>query len=89
MTKRLLSAALACGAFAMIGTAASAQPKGKAYGYWAGKICDAESSWMGDHLNGMPYWMAFEEADYESREQCVEEHVEWLKEGNDVPDWAM
>lgn len=87
MIKRMLTTAAACGALAMIGTTADAQPKGKAWGYHAGKICDATSSWLGDH-GGLPYWQAFVEADYDSREECVEAHVEWLKAGNEMPDWA-
>lgn len=78
---------IACGALSMIGTSATAEPKGNAWGYHAGRICDATSSWLGDH-GGLPYWMAFEEADYESREECVDAHVEWLKAGNEFPDWA-
>ena len=86
MINRILTTAVA-GALAMIGTGAAAEPKGNAWGYNAGKICDATSSWLGDH-GGLPYWQAFVEADYEDREDCVEQHVEWLKAGNEMPSWA-
>ena len=87
MNMRLLSTAIACGALAIAGTIAAAEPKGNAYGYWAGRICDATSSWLGDH-GGLPYWQAYEAANYRSRGHCVEEHIEWLKAGNEVPGWA-
>lgn len=78
-------AILAAVAFAMVGTtpAAADPPKGEAYGYWAGRICDAIFSWSGPTTN--PYWV---NQDYKNRGQCVSAHVEWLKAGNSVPWWA-
>jgi opacity protein-like surface antigen len=86
--KKLLLATMASGALAVAGASAVAQPSGNAHGYWAGRICDATESWLGDH-GGLPYWEAFEAANYKSRGQCVQAHIEWLKAGNEVPNWAM
>ena len=84
MKKFTIFTTVACGAFAMLAaTPAASAPDGNGHGYWAGRICDAVFSWSGPTTNA--YWM---NEGYKSRGQCVSAHVEWLKAGNAVPDWA-
>ena len=83
MRKTLLTFACAAVAISGVTSAAYAQPKGNGHGYWAGRICDATTSWTG--YTGVPYW---EFQGYMSRGHCVSAHVEWLKAGNEVPYWA-
>ena len=87
MKKYILAAAMACGAIGMLGSAStvSAQANGNAYGYSAGRICDAVFSWT-DPTTTNPYWV--NQGIYKTRGACVAAHVKWLKEGNPVPPWA-
>ena len=85
MKRQLLTAAMACGALGLIGTATtvSAAPKGNAYGYWAGRLCDH----VGPTTNGMTYW---ESRNYEDRGACVEAEGESLARGEwDPADWPI
>jgi hypothetical protein len=66
MNRKLLAAVVACGAVGMLGAgAANAEPKGHAYGYWAGRLCDH----MGPTTNGTTYWQS---RGYATRDACVE-----------------
>lgn len=78
--KAFLTAA-ACGALALIGTAsvASAEPKGNAYGYWTGRLCDH----IGPTTGGMTYW---ESRGYEDRDECMEIEGASLRAGEWDPD---
>ena len=81
--KTLLAAATAGGILALVGTAstASAEPKGNAYGYWAGRLCDH----VGSSTNGVTYW---ESRGYPDRGTCVELEGESLARGEwDPEDW--
>jgi len=79
--KAFLAAATACGALALIGTAsmASAEPKGNAYGYWTGRLCDH----VGPTTGGMTYW---ESRGYEDRDACMEAEGASLRAGEWDPD---
>ncbi len=79
--RTLLAAAAACGALALVGTAstASAEPKGNAYGYWAGRLCDH----VGPTTGGMTYW---ESRGYEDRDECVSIEGASLRAGEWDPD---
>lgn len=76
MKKQLLAAALVCGVAGMVGPAAtlSAQPKGNAYGYWAGRLCDH----VGPTTAGVTYW---ESRGYKNRGQCVQAEGQSLARG--------
>jgi hypothetical protein len=79
--KAFLAAATASGALALIGTAsmASAEPKGNAYGYWTGRLCDH----VGPTTGGMTYW---ESRGYEDRDACMEAEGASLRAGEWDPD---
>jgi hypothetical protein len=80
MKKQLLTLTMACGALALVGTTPSfAQPKGNAYGYWAGRLCDH----VGPTTAGMTYW---ESRDYESRGACVTAEGQSLARGEWDPE---
>lgn len=83
MKKQFLAAATAFGLLALVATpsAVSAAPKGNAYGYWAGRLCDH----VGSTTNGMTYW---ESRGYEDRGACVEAEGQSLARGEwDPADW--
>ena len=85
MKKQLLVAAMACGALGLIGTASavSAAPKGNAYGYWAGLLCDH----VGPTTNGVTYW---ESRAYPNRGACVSAEGQSLARGEWNPaDWPL
>ena len=77
---RLLLAAATAGV-AILGTTsiASAEPKGNAYGYWAGRLCDH----VGPTTGGLTYW---ESRGYEDRDECVEIEGASLRAGEWDPD---
>ena len=65
MNKKLIAAVMACGAVAVIGSPVLAgEPKGNAYGYWAGRLCDHNGPTTGSST----YW---ESRGYASRDACV------------------
>jgi len=73
--KKLMAAALACGMAGLVATSpVSAEPKGKAYGYWAGRLCDH----VGPTTGGETYW---ESRNYASRDACVEIEGASLRRG--------
>jgi len=76
MKKQLLAAVMACGVMGMIGSSAtlSAAPKGNAYGYWAGRLCDH----VGPTTAGVTYW---ESRGYSSRGACIEAEGASLRRG--------
>ena len=83
MKNRLLTAAVACSILGIgpVG-AVSAQgtpPNGNAYGYWAGRLCDASN------INGVPgvYWQT---RGYKNRGECVKAEGESLRKGEWDPD---
>jgi hypothetical protein len=82
--KQLLAAAVACGVFGIVGTAsarADDPPKGGAYGYWAGRLCDH----VGSTTGGKTYW---ESRNYASRGACVAAEGQSLKRGEwDPANW--
>ena len=83
MKKQFLAAASAFGLLALVASpsAVSAAPKGNAYGYWAGRLCDH----VGSTTNGMTYW---ESRGYEDRGACVEAEGQSLARGEwDPADW--
>jgi hypothetical protein len=85
MNKLHLAAAVACGVIAMIGTttAVSAAPKGNAYGYWAGKLCDH----VGPTTGTVTYW---ESRGYPDRGTCVSLEGQSLARGEwDPADWPI
>jgi hypothetical protein len=67
MNKPLLAGAMACAVLALVGTAStvSAAPKGNAWGYWAGRLCDH----VGPTTDGTTYWQS---RHYVDRGTCVE-----------------
>ena len=79
MKKQLLAAA--CGVLGLIGTSStlSAEPKGNAYGYWAGRLCDH----VGSTTNGVTYW---ESRGYSSRGACGEAGAQSLSLGEWYPE---
>ena len=81
MKKQLLVAAFSV--LGLVGTSStlSAEPKGNAYGYWAGRLCDH----IGSTTNGVTYW---ESRGYASRGACVEAEGQSLARGEwDPEDW--
>ena len=60
-------------------SAVSAAPKGNAYGYWAGRLCDH----VGPTTGGKTYW---ESRSYATRGQCVSIEGQSLKNGEWHPD---
>ena len=76
MKKMLLAAAIGCSVVgAMAAPAAvSAAPKGNAYGYWAGRLCDH----VGPTTGGTTYW---ENRGYASRGACVSAEGQSLARG--------
>ena len=75
MKRQLLMAAMACGIAGMIGsTPAVSAPKGNAYGYWAGRLCDH----IGPTTGGVTYW---ESRQYASRGACVSAEGQSLARG--------
>lgn len=90
MKKLGMIATLAC-AVAMIGAtpAASNPPEGQAYGYWAGRICDALMDYqpgVGHVASENPYWV---NEGYKNRGQCVSAHIGYLQGGGAVPELAQ
>ena len=86
MKKQLIAAAAACGVLGLAGAGPALakpngthEPKGNAYGYWAGRLCDH----VGSTTDGVTYW---EDRGYESREACVEAEGESLRLGEWDPD---
>jgi hypothetical protein len=81
MKKQLLAAAVVCGALAVVGTSSTvaAQPKGNAYGYWAGRLCDH----VGPTTGGATYW---ESRGYRNRGQCVTAEGQSLARGEWDPE---
>ena len=85
MKKHLLIAAVACSVVGMIGSASSvsAAPKGNAYGYWAGLLCDH----VGPTTGGVTYW---ESRGYANRGACVSAEGRSLAAGEwDPADWPL
>ena len=85
MNKLLLAGAMACAALGLIGTATavSAAPKGNAYGYWAGRLCDH----VGPTTGGVTYW---ESRHYVDRGTCVELEGQSLARGEwDPAAWPI
>jgi hypothetical protein len=85
--KQLLAATAAFGIMASVGTVSAApnggshEPKGNAYGYWAGRLCDH----VGATTAGMTYW---ESRGYASRDECVSAEGQSLARGEwDPADW--
>jgi len=86
MRKQLLAAAAALGVLGMAGAVSAApkndngnEPKGNAYGYWAGRLCDH----VGSTTGGMTYW---ESRGYEDRGECIEAEGQSLARGEWNPD---
>ncbi|HEX8364811.1 MAG TPA: hypothetical protein VF603_05950 [Allosphingosinicella sp.] len=80
MKKQLLATAVACAAVAMIGTTpAVSAPKGNAYGYWAGRLCDH----VGPTTSGTSYWQS---RGYASRGACITAEGQSLARGEWDPD---
>jgi len=79
--KAMIAAATACSALALAATAstASAEPRGHAYGYWAGRLCDH----VGPTTGGLAYW---ESRGYEDRDECIEIEGASLRAGEWDPD---
>jgi hypothetical protein len=77
MTKKILITALTCAALGMATGPAFAQDEPD-WGYYAGRTCDATSSWAEyDHQDGtLAYWQVQE---HKTRGQCVRRHVEYFK----------
>ena len=90
MTRQLLAAVAAVGILGLAGTTAVSakpngtnEPKGNAYGYWAGRLCDH----VGPSTDGVTYW---ESRGYEDRGECVELEGESLARGEwDPADWPL
>jgi hypothetical protein len=86
---KILTAAVACCASAMIGAPAVAQEADEPdWGYYAGRVCDATESWPDyDHEGGtLAYW---EVQGSKNRGECVRAHVQAFKNGvHPIPDWA-
>ena len=87
MKKMFLATAVAFGVLGMVGTSVPAAakpdnvPKGNAYGYWTGRLCDH----VGPTTDGMTYW---ESRGYPDRGTCVELEGESLARGEwDPEDW--
>ena len=82
MKKQLFAAALVCGTLGVIGSSSTAAaPKGNAYGYWAGRLCDH----IGSTTGGVTYW---ESRHYASRGACVSAEGQSLARGEwDPADW--
>jgi hypothetical protein len=79
MKKPLLAAAVACGVVGLIAASpAASAPKGNAYGYWAGRLCDH----VGPTTNGVTYW----EDRYGDRSTCIELEGASLRRGEWDPD---
>ena len=80
MRKQLLATAVACAAVAAIGTTpAVSAPKGNAYGYWAGRLCDH----VGPTTGGTTYWQS---RGYASRGACITAEGQSLARGEWDPD---
>lgn len=84
MNRKLIAAAIACG---MVGGLAASPalsaPKGNAYGYWAGKLCDH----VPEDIDGVSYW---EDRGYESRGACVAAEGQSLAAGEwDPAEWDL
>ena len=85
MKKPLLATAVALGVLGVVGTSAPAGakpddvPKGNAYGYWTGRLCDH----VGPTTDGMTYW---ESRGYEDRDACMEAEGASLRAGEWDPD---
>jgi hypothetical protein len=85
MTKHALTAAVALSVLGAAGMSVPAfakgenEPKGNAYGYWTGRLCDH----VGPTTNGVTYW---ESRGYEDREACMEAEGESLRAGEWDPD---
>ena len=86
MKKHFLATAMACAILGMVGTsvpAAAARgdnvPKGNAYGYWTGRLCDH----IGPTTGGMTYW---ESRGYEDRDACMEAEGASLRAGEWDPE---
>jgi hypothetical protein len=84
MKKRLIAATMACIVVGAMGaTPALSAPKGNAYGYWAGLLCDH----VGPTTNGVTYW---ESRGYLSRGACVSAEGRSLARGEWNPaDWPL
>lgn len=85
MKKFVITAALVCGALGMVGTAQAdpSPPKGNAYGYWAGRLCDH----VGPTTGGVTYW---ESRGYRNRGECVQAEGRSLARGEwDPADWPI
>jgi hypothetical protein len=85
MKKHLLVIAVASGVVGLIGSAStvSAAPKGNAWGYWAGLLCDH----VGPTTGGTTYWQS---RSYASRDACVSAEGQSLKRGEwDPADWPI
>jgi hypothetical protein len=82
MKKHGLVLGTACALLALAPTStASAAPKGNAYGYWAGRLCDL----VVDEDTGETYW---ENRLYSSRGACVRAEGQSLARGEwDPADW--
>jgi hypothetical protein len=85
MKRPFLTTAVAIGVMGIVGTSvpAAAQPdnvpKGNAYGYWTGRLCDH----VGPTTGGMTYW---ESRGYEDRDACMEAEGDSLRAGEWDPD---
>ncbi len=88
MKRQLFAVATACGILGIVGSAPvmakgndGHEPKGNAYGYWAGRLCDH----VGSTTAGMTYW---ESRGYASRDECVSAEGQSLARGEwDPADW--
>lgn len=85
MKRHILTIAVGCGVLGALGASAalSAAPKGNAYGYWAGRLCDH----IGPSTNGVPYWQS---RHYPDRGTCVELEGQSLQRGEwDPAAWPI
>ena len=85
MRKPFLAVAAACSLVGVVGSASAAAdpPKGNAYGYWAGRLCDH----VGPTTGGTTYW---ESRGYANRGACVAAEGQSLKRGEwDPADWPI
>ena len=84
MKKLVLATAIVSGLVGAVSAApAIAAPKGNAYGYWAGLLCDH----VGPTTGGVTYW---ESRGYVDRGACVTAEGQSLARGEwDPADWSL